>query len=365
MNIAKIINFSSFTTNNIQPKNSNYNTKFGLKMSAPLSCDTVSFGATRKELTEEDKTNGVNLSTAAQAREIALPMQAKARAFADKLWGKYLVTEMNPLNPVLKICDRCKSALSIKEKSQSRDFRTRQEVLEKMTDINGVKIVMRDSRMENVDKILGELRAPIMSGEIELLEIENKRPMAVKGLKGKELTKYDYASEALLNELAELQNAKNDTKQKTKGKKVRVDMDDFTEINYCAVHMLLRLKGEKRPFELTLMGSNISELKDLDDKLFKILKGKEVDPAYEPIKKLVKPLTQDGNQESLEKFNNYRAEAMLFQRKKAASSFAWKNNGTPYFLPMSEDLDPRLDLNELYKLMLRCDKAAEKKEENK
>ena len=47
------------------------------------------------------------------------------------------------------------------------------------------------------------------------------------------------------------------------------------------------------------------------------------------------------------------------------TSFAWKNNGTPHFLPMSEDLDPRLDLNELYKLMLRCDKAAEKKEDNK
>ncbi len=62
-----------------------------------------------------------------------------------------------------------------------------------MTDINGVKIVMRNTSVEAVDKILSELKYPIINGDVELLEIENKRPMAVKGLKGKELTKYDYA----------------------------------------------------------------------------------------------------------------------------------------------------------------------------
>ena len=125
--------------------------------------------------------------------------------------------------------------------------------------------------------------------------------------------------------------------------------------------MLLKLKGEKRPFEFTIMGADVSQLKDLDDKLFKILNGKDIDDKYAPIKKLVKPLTEDGNQDSLEKFNKYRGDAMIFQRMRAPSSYSLQNKNI-HFLPMMEDLDPKLDLNELYKLMQRCDAKANSQE---
>ncbi len=364
MNIAKLLNIN---TPNINYNNNNQTnirqTNFGLKMSAPLSCDTVSFGATKKNITNEDKKSGVNLKTAREVHDVADEMQPKVRDFANKTWGKYLVTQMNPQNPILKICDRCKSPLSIKEKSQGRHFESSKEILEKMTDLNGMKLVMRDASKPTIDKMLLKLVEPIKKGEIELIEIENKRPACTKKDKGAKGRRFDYASPEVLFELADIQNKKNDTKAKTKGKEVRVDLDDFTEVNYSAIHMLLKLKGEKRPFEFTIMGADVSQLKDLDDKLFKILNGKDIDDKYAPIKKLVKPLTEDGNQDSLEKFNKYRGDAMIFQRMRAPSSYSLQNKNI-HFLPMMEDLDPKLDLNELYKLMQRCDAKANSQENN-
>ena len=354
MNISKIFNFNAFPNINNNPQNNN-RTNFGLKMSSPLAHDTVSFGATKKIVTNEDKKEGVNLKTAMEIHDEALFMQPKVREFANKTWGKYLVTQMSPQNPVEKICDRCKSPLSIKEKSQTRHLKSKKEIFENMTDLNGMKLVMRDASKESVDKMLMQLVAPIKKGEIELIEIENKRPIVTKNKKGAEARKYDYASYDVLQLLAKTQNDKNNTTVRRKGKEVRVDMDDFTDMNYSAIHMLLRLRGEKRPFELTIMGTDVNQLKDLDDKLFKILNNKEVEDRYEPIKKIVKPLTEDGNQELLEKFNKYRGEAFLFQRNKAPSSFILHER-SPHFLPMSEDLDPRLDLTELYNLMVECDK---------
>lgn len=358
MNISKILSFNAFPSVNNTQQNNNNRTNFGLKMASPLAHDTVSFGATKKNVTDEDKKYGVNLKTAMEVHDEASVMQPKVSEFANKIWGKYLVTTMNSQNPIQKICDRCKSPLSIKEKSQCRHYNSKKEIFEKMTDLNGVKLVMRDASKHTVDKILMELVTPIKKGDVELIEIENKRPMIVKGKKKAELEKYDYASFEVLNELAKLQNEKNKTIKKCQNKEVRVDMNDFTETNYTAIHMLLRLKGEKRPFELTIMGADVSQLKDLDDKLFKILGKKDIDDKYAPIKKLVKPLTEDGNQELLEKFNQYRADAFLFQRNKAPSSYSLLKRPV-HFLPLSEDLDPRLDLTELYKLMLRCDAKAE------
>lgn len=357
MIISKILGFNfSPSVNNTQQNNNR--TNFGLKMVSPLAHDTVSFGATKKNVTNEDKKEGVNLQTAMEIHDEALEMQPKVRIFANKIWGKYLVTDMNPRNPIEKICDRCKSPLSIREKSRGRHLNNKKEVFEKMTDLNGMKLVMRDANKKTVDKMLMELITPIKKGEVELIEIENKRPMVVKGKKGADLTKYDYASEDVLDLIAQTQNRKNNTIKRSIGKEVRVDMNDFTESNYTAIHMLLRLRGEKRPFELTLMGTDVNQFKDLDDKLFKIVNNKDVEDKYAPIKKLVKPLTEDGNQEQLEMFNKYRADAFLFQRTKAPSSYSLKKRPV-HFLPLSDDLDPRLDLTELYKLMVRCDAKTE------
>ena len=358
MNISNILNFSNYQINNNKQERVNNCSLFGLKMSAPLACDTVSFGATKKNVTNEDKKSGVNLKTAMEIHEEASEMQPKVREFANRIWGKFLVTKMSPQNPVLKIVDRCKSPLSIQEKSQGRHLESKQAVFEQMTDLNGVKIVMRDANKHVVDKVISELITPIKKGEVELVEIENKRPIITKNDKGEKGRRFDYASVETLLNLAKVQNEKNNSTPKNKGKEVRVDLDDFTEINYSAIHMLLRLKGEKRPFELTIMGADVNQLKDLDDKLFKILNNKDVEEKYTPIKKLVKPLTEDGNQELLDKFNKYRADAMIFQRMRAPSSYALQPKNV-HFLPMSEDLDPRLDLTELYKLMLRCDAKAE------
>ena len=75
-----------------------------------------------------------------------------------------------------------------------------------MTDLNGGKIVLRDTDKKTVDGVLDRLIPAIKSNSVELLEIENKRPKVVKGLPETEACKYDYASINMLKKLTEIQN---------------------------------------------------------------------------------------------------------------------------------------------------------------
>lgn len=52
------------------------------------------------------------------------------------------------------------------------------------------------------------------------------------------------------------------------------------------------------------------------------------------------------------KFKSYRANAFLFQREKKTSNV--NTGGKEFFLPLSDDLDPCFDINNLYQLYLDC-----------
>ena len=357
MKIPTLAGFNFLTPtiqNKKQETNNNY-TKYNITMPKALSHDTVSFGATEKML--KSRTYGISLKVAKSINEQVEPMQKDIKRFMNKTFGDLLVTDLNPMNDILFLKDRAKKPVSIAEKSATRQWNCKAEVLNFMTDLNGGKIVMRDGNVQKVEKVLERLIPLIKKGKIELLEIENKRPIVVKGVKGPDKTKYDYATEDFLENLRRTQEQKWKSINPKDNRTVRFDMNDYTKANYMAIHMLLKLPHYDRPFELMIMGKDINALKDLDDLLFKILNKKNVDKKYKPIVDIVSKLNEQGNANLLEEFNKYRGEAFIFQRIRQPKAYS-KNEKTNYFLPLTSDLPPEYDLNNLSRIIQECNEKA-------
>ena len=361
MNIPQIMGLrlmSPFTEQKQQRRTSS----FGLTMAQPLLKDTVSFGATAKMLTS--RKDGVSLKAAREVYAITETMQPKIQKFLNELFGDLQVTQFKPQNPIYKISDRAKTPESIREKSATRQWNCRAEILDFMTDLNGAKIVMRDGSKKSVEKVLSRFIEPIKKGKIELIEIENKRPKVTQKLSNSKKSQYDYASIDFLEQLQRIQEDKWASMKLKEKRKVRTDMFDFTEVNYPAIHILFKLPGEERPFELMIMGKNVNAYKDLDDKLFKILNNKNIDKKYKPLVDVVSPLSEPGNKPLLELFNKYRGDAFLFQRAKKPTAFS-ESYEIEYFLPLTEDLPPQYDLNNLHRIMQECEAKAAVKQRTK
>jgi len=324
-------------------------------MAQPLLKDTVSFGATAKNLVS--RTFGVPLRTAKDVHEAAKPLQQKVHEFMVSTFGDMVATDLNPKNLIYKLMDRVKSAGSIQEKSATRQYNSKSEILAFMTDLNGAKIVMRDGRKKSVEKVLSRLIEQIENGTVELLEIENKRPIVTDKYKRKKKEQYDYASIEFLENLARIQEDRWAAQNLKEQRFVRTDFNDLTKVNYSAIHLLLKLRGASRPFELMIMGKDVHAYKELDDKLFKILDNKNVDKKYQPLIDIVKPLNEPGNKELKEQFNKYRGDAFIFQKEKTPSTY-YVQNRAEYFLPLKYDLPPQYDLNNLYRIMLECESKA-------
>ena len=355
MNIPQIMGLRLTSPFQERKQQQNITSSFGLTMASPLSKDTVSFRATPKEL--QSRAFGVSLDTARRVHKAALPMQTKVKDFMFSTFGDLVVTDLKPKNLIYKLMDRAKSASSIEEKSATRQLNSKSECLTFMTDLNGAKIVMRDGSKKSVEKVLKRLIDKIKDGTVELLEIENKRPIVTEGFKRKKKEQYDYASIDFLENMARIQEDKWSILSLKEDRHVRMDHNDITKANYSAIHFLLKLPGEERPFELMVMGKDVNAYKELDDKLFKILDNKNVDKKYQPLIDLIKPLNEPGNKDLKDKFNKYRGDTFIFQREKDPSTY-YARNTVEYFLPLKYDLPPQYDMNNLYRIMLECEGKA-------
>lgn len=383
MNIQQISNFiPKFVVNNNQNTNSAISTNFGLKMSSPLKRDTVSFRGTPKLA---DKTWEINKATAMKIRKKLEPRARRVFDLIDNTFGDLVATPKDPEGPILEIGRRLKSVNSIAEKTGSRQWVNSNEIIENMTDLIGAKIVLRDSNKNTVDSVLGRFIPMIKSGVIELLEIENKRPVVVKGFPEAEASKYDYASINMLKKMANIQN----TVWKKGGNKAKVATkldNDFTNANYCAIHYLFRIPGKNAvTFELQVLGNNTNKAKHIDDAVYKIMDGKNPSISSDEFKQLFAPLDKTGKffekepnaqdivQNARELFNKYRSEVFLYQRTKADMPYSTKKV-QEQFLPIPyrlfpEDIERRygissldFDFNNIAKIQQRAEREAEKAE---
>ena len=320
---------------------------------------------TVKELPAEQKIWKINKKDAEGIHSAILKPQGYIKSFIHNLYDDLIYSEKNPKNPILDIHDREKSVESIIEKSATRKWTSVKEILKNMTDLNGVKIVARKKAgKEEIDNILDRLVPMITSGQLELKEIEIKRPEAIKLLPAKDQEKYDYASMSMLKKLVGVQEGVWNTKKTSKEniRKVTFGKPQYTKGNYCALHLLLDLPNKQaRVFEAQFMGAYVGAGKDLDDIIFKILDGKHVDKKYTRIKNLIEELKADTTG-ALDRFMQYRKDALLGLREKEIRETSMgKSIGKNVKLFISAEnykLTPQYDMNKLLGLKTDCDKNA-------
>ena len=325
--------------------------KAGLKMANELVQDTFTAHGTPKKLVK--RVIDIPRSVAKQINALAKARQTKVDAFKAELFEDLLVTEYNPSNTIYEIKGRAKSVDSIIEKANTRKWYTKEEIMNKMTDLNGSKTILRDGSRPEAHKVLDRYIKAIEDGKLELVEIENKRPIACEGKKGDEASIRDYVSPERLNDLY---NKANKIQTHKIGKEHFKDID-YTDSNYPALHLLLKFPNEKWVFEEQIMGYDVAVYKDLDDIIWKILNNKNVDKKYQPIIDIIKRLNEPGNATLLEQFKTYRRNVFLFQRDKAPHITKHK---TEWFLPIKDEIDnevvrEKLDMNYLYELKLKCE----------
>ncbi len=334
MNIFAVNNFNitpqRFRDNNVTMP------KFGLRLAQPLQQDTVSFGSspTVKKLTSKAKGIGVPMRDAITAHLKAAEIQPEINAYFKKLFAAITISKAKPQNPVEEVKGRAKGVLSIWEKAKTRGWKTLDEIFLNMTDLNGEKVVLRDGSAKGAKQALKILLGGIESGAIILEEVEVKRPLVAKKLSKFEKEKYDYISNEVLKKFVK-------SAEKTMEKKVDFLEPCYTDCNYSAIHFLFRFPGQRRVFELQMMGHDVSAYKSLDDLFFKVLDNKGVEEEFAPIKTLIEALKEEKNAPILEKFNKYRADSFLFQREK--EPVLTEERGAEYFLPLKYNI-PYKDL---------------------
>ena len=305
--------------------------RFGLRLAQPLQRNTVTFGSspTVKHLASKAKGTGIPMRDAINAHLRAVEIQPEIKDYFVKLFESITVSKSRPQNPVEEVRGRAKGALSIWEKAKTRGWRTLDEVFLNMTDLNGVKCVLRDGSPKGVRRALRALLAGIESKVIILEELEVKRPSAARGLKQNK-DKYDYErSDGIKKFVKEAEKAMN-------GKKVDLKEACYTDSNYPAIHFLFRFAGQRRMIELQMMGHDVSVYKALDDLFFKILNNKAVEDEFAPIRMLIEPLKDEKHAAYLEKFNKYRADSFLFQREKEPA--LTDERGAEYFMPLKYNI---------------------------
>ena len=359
MNIPGIIQFKAVSPYQ-ETRQQNFTPRFGLKMAEPIKEDTVSFKATAKMM--GSRKDSISMSVAKSIHEEALEalnyMDDKLKNFLYDL----VATTYAPENPIETITKRAKEPDSIREKAITRGWVKKDEIKKNMTDLAGMKIIMRDGSQSEVNKVIERLIQFINETGVKIIEIENKRPLPIYNDYGEIVKSYDYASPSMLVKLQKFAS-------KLSGKDIRY-VDENTPTNYMAIHILMELPNGITG-ELQIMGHDIAVLKDLEDMCYKVKNGKNLKKRYAPIEKVLAPLkppklNTEGVEETeylsklkaheflCEEHLKYTKDAYMYQREKEPKKFTTKVKKDS-FLKIPSYLPKELDFNYLYELKAKCD----------
>ena len=227
---------------------------------------------TKKNLSGEERKQGVSVSTAAVIHDIVSEPQRQIDNFMNRVFGDLVSTELSPKNIILKISGRAKSVISIMEKSATRDWNSKKEILEKMTDLNGQKIVLNyKTGKQEAETILDRLIPLIRIKQVKLKEIELQRPKSIENLDEEVREEYDYVSKLFLDKLEDAQEEVINGLETNVNNIKLIDrpVPKYTGGNYCALHLILQTADKgSRPFELQVMGPRVSNGKAFDDKRY-------------------------------------------------------------------------------------------------
>ena len=360
MNIPKIIGLKLTSPLQERRQQNTIPPRYGLTMTKPLIRDTVTFKATAKMM--GSRADEIPLQVAKgiheEAKKALKYMEDKLTPFLYDLEA----TTYAPENPIEAILKRAKEPDSIREKAVTRGWNRLAEIKKEMTDLAGMKIIMRDGSREQVNKVIERLIQFVNETGIKIVEIENKRPLPIYNNYGEVVKSYDYASPMYLVKLQKIAS-------KLAGRDIRY-VDENTPTNYMAIHILTELPNGITG-ELQIMGHDIAALKELEDMCYKIKNGKNLKKKYAPIEKVLAPLKPpspalEGVEDAeylaklkeheflCEEHLKYTKDAYMLQREKEPRKFT-KRAKKESFLKIPSFLPQELDFNNLQELKNKCD----------
>jgi len=316
---------------------------------APLPYDTVSFGASEKNI--ENKKYGVNFATAKQVNVIAKDSEKYLKKQLSDIFSDIVRDPDDPTTfdrPIEAVSFRTKSAESIKEKSASRKFFNVQEIKSHMTDLVGARLIFADASKQNIDKAVLRLADAEANNKLKILEIENYRPDPILDEDGKVEKSYDYASPKALTKL------KNEC---DKHGSIIPKRDEDLPTGYMALHFLVQLPNGLTG-EIQMLGTDVAELKEIEDLCYKTKAGKSVDKKYAPVAKMLQPLADKSDTILQNEYMRYTRDAYIVQRDKEPQ--IGKHKLQTKFLEIPDYLPKELDFNVIDNKMRECDALSKK-----
>ena len=140
----KIFSIPNYQINN-RVQNTGYSSHFGLRMQEPLKNDTVSFGIKRTA-----KTSGIanmaNHNVVGQAIKEIYEPHKKLKELLEEEFGDLACDKNKFGKQLITIGERIKGLFSARQKTGSRNWSSRDEILQCMTDLSGHCMILEDRR---------------------------------------------------------------------------------------------------------------------------------------------------------------------------------------------------------------------------
>lgn len=334
MNISAITpNFFIKRLNN----NSNTNTQNYKSNLTPLTQDTVSFQVGEKTLKD-----GAKRLSKKTGMEINKALEKPFNKFVHRLhdaFGDLIASEKNPEGPIARISCRIKSPESIAEKGGSRECKNVIELTEKIQDLMGGRLEMRDPSRDSIQKVIDILEEMVKKGIFNITEIESY--YAEPNLA--------YITNKMIKSLVKTCRSRNN---------IRVVQTEHPA-GYHGVHVTVRMPKDcdNAYAEIQIMDEYSAMIKYANDPAYKVENNKGVQKKYAPVAKIFAPLKSD-NETLKNAYKEYTRQAYIQQRKKKPREFGEEIK--PDFLDIPWFLPQELDYKNIYKEMKKCDLAAEK-----
>jgi hypothetical protein len=269
-NLSKLQNLPSInkTSNTLSPT-------FGLRMASPLTQDTVSFTAKRNEeevrersdKTAKCRSEGISQKTAMEIRErVKDHHYAMKKKFVDEFGDLLSTPEQKGL---LTMGSRIKGVNSICEKSANRGWSTKKDVLNHMGDLSGFCFILESPKSEK--EFFKHFTKMYKQGAFNVEEIEYHR-IEPKYKNNEVVESFDSFH---LNDLQKFKTDIAKIKQPTKNFFYPVD----SQSGYSGLHVTISSSHGAKS-EVQIMTRGVHNLKNVENLLYKIRNGKDIQPQY-------------------------------------------------------------------------------------
>src|SRR5574344_1183138 len=124
-----------------------------------------------------------------------------------------------------------------------------------------------------------------------------------------------------------------------------------------AIHLLTKLPNGLTG-EIQILGTDVAQLKEIEDLCYKAKAGKSIDKKYAPVEEMLEPLKDSDDSMLQKEYMDYTRDEYIYQRDKETQMVKRKYN--TQYLEIHEYFPKELDFNNLKKKMKQCDIADKK-----